>query len=91
MSASNSPKTRGRRSTEATGSIFELDDLLYALENAAEFLENEQWPEPATKAAQEAANREGAKRIRRMMRRLANKSNARSSASPLGKGALDAD
>lgn len=63
------------RPASATGSIFELDDLLYALENAAEFLDNEEWPEPATKAAQESANREGANRIRRMMRRLANKSN----------------
>ena len=52
---------------------FDLDDLLYALENAAEFLETEQWPEPETKPYQEAANREGAKRIRRMCRRLNNK------------------
>jgi hypothetical protein len=67
--------TTPKASASAACSIFELDDLLYALENAAEFLDNEEWPEPETKASQEAANREGAKRIRRMMRRLANKSN----------------
>jgi hypothetical protein len=54
----------------AACAIFELDDLLYALENAAEFLENEEWPEPETKAAQESANKEAAKRIRRMAARL---------------------
>lgn len=48
---------------------FELDDLLYAMENAAEFIYNEEWPEPTDKQAQEAANREAAKRIRKMMKR----------------------
>lgn len=52
---------------------FEPNDLIYALENAAEFLENEEWPEPETAAAQHAANAEGAKRIRRMAKRLSNK------------------
>ena len=46
---------------------------MYALENAAEFLENEEWPDPDGKEAQEAANREGAKRIRRMVARIVNK------------------
>ena len=50
--------------------VWTVDDLCYALENAAEFLEDEEWPEPADKAAQEAANREGACRIRKMSHRL---------------------
>jgi len=45
------------------------DDLYYALEQAADFLENEEWPEPDG-GAQVAANREAAKRIRRMAKRL---------------------
>jgi hypothetical protein len=45
-------------------------DLCYALDNAAEFLELEEWPDPKDKTRQEAANREGARRIRRMSKRL---------------------
>lgn len=52
---------------------FEPYDLIYALEQAAEFLENEEWPDPDGKAAQEAANKEGARRIRRMAERLSKK------------------
>lgn len=55
------------------GSAFEPYDLIYALEQAAEFLECEEWPDPDTKAAQEAANKEGARRIRAMANRYANK------------------
>lgn len=47
-------------------SDFEPFDLVYALENAAEFLENEQWPEPKDAAKQHAANKEAARRIRTM-------------------------
>lgn len=52
---------------------FELNDLLYALECAAEFIDAEEWPEPDTKAAQEAANRYAAKCIREMVKRLESK------------------
>lgn len=45
---------------------FTIDDYCYALENAAEFLENEEWPEPNERVAQEAANRAAAKSIRKM-------------------------
>jgi hypothetical protein len=44
--------------------------LLYALENAAEFLRNEEWPE-ADGGVQERANRDGAKRIRTIANRIA--------------------
>ena len=44
-----------------------LDDLIFALENAAEFLENEEFPD---NGEQELANKEGAKRIRAMANRL---------------------
>ena len=52
---------------------FERDDLLFALENAAEFLELEEYPHDdgtEKEGQQEAANREAAKRIRRMVKRL---------------------
>ena len=55
---------------------FGVDDLLYAPENAAEFLELEEYPHDdgtETEGQQEAANREAAKRIRRMAKRLLNK------------------
>jgi hypothetical protein len=45
-------------------------DLIYALDNAAEFLENEQWPEDDG-GAQEAANREAAKMIRAAANKVA--------------------
>jgi hypothetical protein len=48
---------------------FKDDDLWYALENAAEFLENEEWPEPDDKVRQEAANKYAANLIRRMLAR----------------------
>ena len=44
-----------------------LDDLIFALENSAEFLEMEEFPD---ESEQELANREGAKRIRTMANRL---------------------
>ena len=47
---------------------FNVRDLAYALDNAAEFLENEEWSE-ADGGAQIAANREAAKRIRKMAAR----------------------
>jgi N-methylhydantoinase B/oxoprolinase/acetone carboxylase alpha subunit len=52
---------------------FEPYDLIFALEQAAEFLEREEWPDEETKAAQLAANKEGAKRIRAMAERYAKK------------------
>jgi hypothetical protein len=55
---------------------FTVDDLLYALGNAAEFLELEQFPHDDgtdTEGQQEAANREAAKRIRRMAHRYMRK------------------
>lgn len=54
--------------TKKGGDRFKPFDLFYALENAAEFLENEQWQGYTLqeKEEQEAANREAAKRIRRM-------------------------
>lgn len=55
-----------------TGSDFEPFDLVYALENAAEFLDNEEWPDDDG-GKQEAANREAARRIRAMATRYANK------------------
>ena len=48
---------------------FDNGDLAYALDNAAEFLENEEWPDDDG-GVQEAANKEAAKRIRRMSKRL---------------------
>jgi len=50
-----------------------IDDLLYALENAAEFLELEECSEPSQAESQEAANREAARRIRLMARRIENR------------------
>lgn len=47
---------------------FKAGDLAYALDNAAEFLDNQEWPE-ADGGAQIAANREAAKRIRKMAER----------------------
>lgn len=47
---------------------FTADDLEFALENAAAFLEAEEWPE-SDGGAQEAANKEAAKRIRAMVKR----------------------
>ena len=49
-------------------SNFKLIDLAYALDNAAEFLENEEWPE-RDGGQQLAANKEAAKRIRKMAKR----------------------
>ena len=48
--------------------VFTSDDLLYAMENAAEFLDNEEWPHDDgtdREGSQCAANAEAAKRIRR--------------------------
>ena len=47
----------------------DTDSLAYALECAADFLDAEEWPEDDG-GAQVAANREAARRIRRMVRRL---------------------
>jgi hypothetical protein len=47
---------------------FKLADLAYALDNAAEFLEHEEWPE-RDGGQQVAANKEAAKRIRKMATR----------------------
>lgn len=55
------PKSRKR--------LWTNDDLAYALNNAAEFLESEEWPEDDG-GQQCAANREAAKRIRRMADRV---------------------
>ena len=49
---------------------FEPFDLVFALNNAAEFLEMEEWPDPDDAAQQESANREAAKRIRKMAKRI---------------------
>lgn len=49
-------------------SKFTADDLEFALENAAGFLEAEEWPE-LDGGAQVAANQEAAKRIRAMVTR----------------------
>lgn len=47
---------------------FKAADLAYALDNAAEFLKNEEWPE-RDGGQQVAANREAAKRISKMAKR----------------------
>jgi len=60
-----------------TKSLWKTSDLVYALENAAEFLENEEWPEDDG-GVQVAANKEGAKRIRAMTERLIKKDALRS-------------
>lgn len=52
---------------------FQPYDLIYALEQAADFLRSEEWPEPADRDAQHAANREAAKRIEKMASRYARK------------------
>lgn len=49
--------------------LWTKDDLAYAFECAADFLEQEEWPEDDG-GAQVAAYREAAKRIRRMTDRL---------------------
>lgn len=49
-------------------SNFKPADLAYALDNAAEFLENEEWQE-RDGGQQIAANNEAAKRTRRMAKR----------------------
>lgn len=48
---------------------FDNSDLAYALDNAAEFLEKEEWPENDG-GVQQKANLEAAKRIRRVSKRL---------------------
>ena len=47
----------------------DTDSLAFALECAADFLEQEEWPEDDG-GEQMAANREAARRIRRMAQRL---------------------
>lgn len=49
--------------------LWSTDDLAYAFECAADFLEAEEWPEDDG-GAQVAAYREAAKRVRRMAERL---------------------
>lgn len=51
---------------------FEIFDLVYALENAAEFLETEQWPEDDG-GKQHAANDYAAKLIRKLAEKYGNK------------------
>lgn len=41
-------------------------EYVYALEQAAEFLEREEWPDPEYKEKQQAANRKAAEAIRKM-------------------------
>lgn len=48
---------------------FTANDLIYAYESAADFLENEEWPENDG-GAQMEAYREAAKRIRAMVARM---------------------
>lgn len=60
-----------RAGTEVVGTkqLWTVDDLSFALEQAAGFLEQEEWPEEDG-GAQVAANLEGARRIRAMVKRL---------------------
>ncbi len=52
---------------------FEPYDYVYALEMAAEFLELEEWPDPADSDRQEAAYKAAAVAIRKMADRYAKK------------------
>ena len=62
-------KTNGLDGATRTWSIY---NFIFALKNAAEFLENEQWPD-VDGGVQAAANMEAAKRIRKGMDRLVKK------------------
>lgn len=57
------------KKTKKTSKKYTNDDLAYTLQMAAEFLENEEWPENDG-GAQVAAYKEAAKRIRRMEKRV---------------------
>ncbi len=57
---------------KAKKKIYTEDDLIFALESAADFLEMEEWPENDG-GAQVAAYHEAAKRLRRMADRIINK------------------
>ena len=59
-----SAKTRKNKAVK-----WNSNDLHYALSQAADFLDNEEWPDDDG-GAQEAANKEAAKRVRRMASRL---------------------
>lgn len=48
---------------------FTIDDLCFALEYAADFIEAEEWNEPADRERIEAAYKEVGKRLRRMSKR----------------------
>lgn len=52
--------------------LWTMYNLVFALQNAAEFLENEQWPSVG-QGIQAAANMEAAKRIRTLTDRLVKK------------------
>lgn len=62
-------RVTGLSGVKRTWSIY---NFIFALKNAADFLENEQWPD-ADEGVQAAANMEAAKRIRKCMDRLVNK------------------
>lgn len=66
--------------------LYLISDLLFSLEQAAEFLDMEEWPGEDAEA-QMAANQEAALRIRRMANRLAAKNGMRPvrAAKPLSK------
>jgi len=49
---------------------FTAHELCFSLECAAEFLENEEWPDPEDREQQMAAYQEAAIRIRRMAARI---------------------
>lgn len=65
MKTSNTHLSKPKKSTW----LWTSDDLAYAFECAADFLEAEEWPEDDG-GAQVAAYREAAKRVRRMADRL---------------------
>ena len=50
---------------------YSREDLAFALESAAEFLENEEWPDESERESVESAYKEAAKRIRRMAAKTA--------------------
>lgn len=62
-------KDMEKASKPATKRLWNNDDLAFALDSAAEFLELEEWPEDDG-GAQVAAYKEAARRIRRMAARV---------------------
>lgn len=59
-----------RNTTVLLKKKYSNDDLCFSLDCAAEFLENEEWPEDSEREQVMEANKEAIRRIRRMSERI---------------------